>query len=315
MNQNLTFALILGTLLAIACGVPSCDAQGQSDATQQDRQPKAADILSLDGELSGPPAERPEGQESVPEMQDNGSDTQGDTSVVQVIVLSASWCAPCQQVKRSLSHLKSLQPSWRIGPQENAHFRTLDIEREGRSIHQRFGSPNIPAFIVRKKDGSEELRVGWNGGAPTSVTAIDTLAGMFDIQPEAYRGVGNRRERKERREIGDALRDHLQGRTVEGFYDSTFDVQTVIEKLTGGMKTVKVSDTVYLSVPQSPRVELSGRDGVTRVSFASGAPSISYQNRFLSASVSIPYVEFNSDASKMTVGLKGLPDFPIYLEW
>ena len=42
MNQHLTCAVILGTLLAIACGVPSCDAQGQSDATQQDNRQEAA---------------------------------------------------------------------------------------------------------------------------------------------------------------------------------------------------------------------------------------------------------------------------------
>lgn len=278
------------------------------------------EILSVDGEVRSPQDEQFESPEPVSDVPDDELPAVGPQETASVTMLGARYCTWCSVAERALDYAEQQNSTWTHGPEASNVFRTLDVERDpdGRQLWIESGKPNLPSFIIERRDGTKAIVVGWGGGNPESQQAMDFLTSFYGISSGDTGNVPTSRERRDRtrrRRLGEALADHLQGRPVDTFYDAEFDMGKVVSKLMGGQKSVQVSDGLTLSMDSLPTLKLGSYGTDTRLEFSRGPPTLAYRKGLIRVSAAVPYVLFNPSVSKVTVGLDGLPDFPVYLNW
>jgi thiol-disulfide isomerase/thioredoxin len=73
-----------------------------------------------------------------------------------VLFFSASWCAPCQKIKREVFPWLAAS-GWKIGEADDCHVQIIDADKSP-DVVQRFGIDSLPAFVAVDRAGRELRR-------------------------------------------------------------------------------------------------------------------------------------------------------------
>lgn len=127
-------------------------------------------------------------REAASESTASGTETLSGTSstpgrATRLVVVTAGWCVPCQQIKLVLEEALSTlrRNGWAIGPDDGAHLQILDADADAGTV-ERLGLAGEPLPLIAGFERGRLVR-RWDRQSPPDVWTLGYLAKGRDERP------------------------------------------------------------------------------------------------------------------------------------